>query len=321
MPIRVVIDGLTVETRTNSSIVSSVLDEIGMPLRAEDLVAPGPFARLVHGQTIVVRRAKPVVVTANRHVRQLYTHAKTVIEAFEHAGVQLTEADRIEPDPETPVTTGLAITVTRLAQRTVVENTTVARETEIRPDPDLPIDQLRFTPGSDGVEHREITIFYEDGVEQRRNLVRTWMDPPVRNAEQRYGTKITLGSVETEAGSEVYWRKMNVFTTGYNASHGDKELDDPYYGITFTGMRAGRGVVATDPSVIPLYTRLYIPGYGVAIAGDIGGGVKGRWVDLGFEEYESIYEVWGSGWIEVYLLGEAPTPDQIRFILPDYPNY
>ena len=51
-------------------------------------------------------------------------------------------------------------------------------------------------------------------------------------------------------------------------------------GTTATGIPVGPGVVAVDPSVIPLGTRMYIPGYGNGVAADVGGGVKGAIIDL-----------------------------------------
>ena len=53
-------------------------------------------------------------------------------------------------------------------------------------------------------------------------------------------------------------------------------------GITASGRPAGHGVVAVDPNVIPLGTHMYIPGYGHAVAGDTGGSIRGRRIDLGF---------------------------------------
>ena len=53
-------------------------------------------------------------------------------------------------------------------------------------------------------------------------------------------------------------------------------------GWTKSGRHAGHGIVAVDPAVIPLGSHLYIPGYGKAIAGDTGGAIQGRRVDLGF---------------------------------------
>ena len=51
-------------------------------------------------------------------------------------------------------------------------------------------------------------------------------------------------------------------------------------GRTATGMPVGQGVVAVDPSVIPLGTKLYVPGYGNGVAADVGGGIKGDTIDL-----------------------------------------
>jgi hypothetical protein len=76
--------------------------------------------------------------------------------------------------------------------------------------------------------------------------------------------------------------------------------------------------VATDPEVIPLRTWLYVPGYGKSIAADTGGGVKGKFVDLGFSDDD--YESW-HWWTDVYLLTPVPPADEIRWILPDYPKF
>jgi 3D (Asp-Asp-Asp) domain-containing protein len=64
---------------------------------------------------------------------------------------------------------------------------------------------------------------------------------------------------------------MTVVATGYAAS-----------GATATGLSTGWGTVAVDPSVIPLGTRMTIPGYGQGVAADTGGGVSGGTIDLWF---------------------------------------
>ena len=53
-------------------------------------------------------------------------------------------------------------------------------------------------------------------------------------------------------------------------------------GRTATGIPTAPGVVAVDPSVIPLGTRLSIPGYGIGIAADTGGAVQGNTIDVWF---------------------------------------
>jgi len=51
-------------------------------------------------------------------------------------------------------------------------------------------------------------------------------------------------------------------------------------GTTATGMPVGWGVVAVDPSVIPLGTRMHVPGYGDGVAADVGSGIQGAVIDL-----------------------------------------
>ena len=62
-----------------------------------------------------------------------------------------------------------------------------------------------------------------------------------------------------------------------------------------------RGIVAVDPRVIPYGTRMFIPGYGFAVAADCGGGVKGNMIDLGYPDGVDVD--WVSHWVDIYILG------------------
>lgn len=57
-----------------------------------------------------------------------------------------------------------------------------------------------------------------------------------------------------------------------------------YYlpGRTALGVPVRKGVVAVDPKLIPLGTRLHVPGYGPGLAADVGTAIKGRIIDLWF---------------------------------------
>ena len=72
-------------------------------------------------------------------------------------------------------------------------------------------------------------------------------------------------------------------------------------GITATGIPARRGVVAVDPNVIPLGSRLFIPGYGEAIAADTGGAIVGNTIDLCMESYDEAMQ-FGRRSVEVYVI-------------------
>lgn len=53
-------------------------------------------------------------------------------------------------------------------------------------------------------------------------------------------------------------------------------------GSTALGVPVGKGVVAVDPKLIPLGTKMHVPGYGPGLAADVGYAVKGRIIDLWF---------------------------------------
>ena len=72
-------------------------------------------------------------------------------------------------------------------------------------------------------------------------------------------------------------------------------------GITATGIPATYGVAAVDPAVIPLGSRLYIPGYGEAIAADTGGAIYGYRIDLCMESYSEAMQ-FGRRDVTVYVL-------------------
>jgi 3D (Asp-Asp-Asp) domain-containing protein len=75
--------------------------------------------------------------------------------------------------------------------------------------------------------------------------------------------------LQTTASPPAGKRQLTVSATCYDLS-----------GRTATGMPVGHGVVAVDPSVIPLGTQMYVPGYGNGVAADVGGAIKGDVIDL-----------------------------------------
>lgn len=70
---------------------------------------------------------------------------------------------------------------------------------------------------------------------------------------------------------------------------------------TASGSAVAVGLVAVDPSVIPLGTRLYVEGYGYAYAADTGGAIKGNRIDLFFDS-EWQCNQWGRRTVKVYIL-------------------
>ncbi len=72
-------------------------------------------------------------------------------------------------------------------------------------------------------------------------------------------------------------------------------------GYTASGTQTHYGTVAVDPNVIPLGTRLYIPGYGYAVAEDTGGAIKGNKIDVWVPSYDEAIQ-FGRRDVTVYVL-------------------
>ncbi|SET04438.1 3D (Asp-Asp-Asp) domain-containing protein [Salinibacillus kushneri] len=94
-------------------------------------------------------------------------------------------------------------------------------------------------------------------------------------------------------------RTLTMKATAYTANC------DGCSGVTKTGIdlleNPDKKVVAVDPNVIPLGTKLYVEGYGKAVAGDIGSAIKGNRIDL-FIPSEAEANKWGVQEVEVTIL-------------------
>ncbi|MBP2640191.1 MAG: hypothetical protein H6Q66_1142 [Firmicutes bacterium] len=92
-----------------------------------------------------------------------------------------------------------------------------------------------------------------------------------------------------------YSRSLTMSASGYSA------YDTGNSSRTCNGNIVRKGLVAVDPSVIPLGTRLYISGYGYAIADDIGGSIKGNHIDLAFDSHNEALQ-FGRQKVTVFIL-------------------
>jgi len=127
--------------------------------------------------------------------------------------------------------------------------------------------------------------------------------PAAPNANAGVSSGFSLGARAPSIASLNYTRMIRMESTAYTSGFQctGKRPGDPGYGITASGMHVQRGVVAVDPGVIPLGTRLYVEGYGFSIAADTGGAIRGNKIDV-FMYNLSDALVWGRRAVNVYIL-------------------
>lgn len=106
------------------------------------------------------------------------------------------------------------------------------------------------------------------------------------------------------------WSKYpvkKVVATGYTAGEEStgKKPGHPSYGITYSGVKVKRDLystVAADPSVFPIGTILFIPGYGYGVVADTGSAIKGNKIDLYFDSVQEVYKEWGKRTVDVHII-------------------
>lgn len=186
-------------------------------------------------------------------------------------------------------------TASRFATKLETSSQKIEREIAYQDNPDLELGQEQILDeGKDGVKTTVFRVTYFDGAQYQRETVSVDVKPPENKRIMR-GTKIVWRTLPTPDGEVRYWRKLRVWATHYDSRC--PGCDD----TTATGMKAGKGVIAVDPKLIRLGSRVYVPGYGLAVAGDTGGAVRGKVIDLGFDDARTAG--WQARYVDIYLLG------------------
>lgn len=297
--------GLVLEVPTKAETVRQALNQAGVLLKPGDLTKPELWRPVTPGAHVYIDRAKDVRLVADGEERDLRTRAATVGDVLRQADVTLGALDRLVPDFDAPVAAGLRVQVTRVRVERQVHEEALLFQTHYQPDSDVEMGQEWETEaGQAGIYRRELLTRYEDGLEVHRALEKEYLERPPRPRIISYGTKIVPHYVDTGAGAFQYYRTLRVWATWYNPRSAGKPAWHPGYGITSVGVRVHKGIIAVDPRVIPYWTQIYVPGYGVGIAADTGGGIIGNKIDLGFADQES--PDWQTGWVDIYLLGPPP---------------
>ena len=110
-------------------------------------------------------------------------------------------------------------------------------------------------------------------------------------------TSTETSSTNSSASSFNYSQILVMDATSYT----DDPAENGGYNTTKLGTPLRYGVVAVDPKVIPLGTKLYIEGYGYAVAEDTGGAIKGNRIDLCFTN-KAQANAFGRKNVKVYIL-------------------
>ncbi|MCY0875063.1 MAG: 3D domain-containing protein [Firmicutes bacterium] len=292
----VVAGSRTVQTGTYASeSVGTFLAHRGFHVHGYDLVEPARATLLHSGMKIVVKWAKTVYVKDGaKPVAALHTLAPTVGKLLHRLGIHLRQQDTVNVPLEHPITEGMRVVVTRhetlVSTDMIVLPYVTVRESSSRYDAGT---DATVRSGRDGLMREVIRKEYSNGKlvakRESRRVIRKPVDELVDVGTAQPAPVIASRS----ASSLVTNESLTAVATAY-ANPG---------GFTATGAPAGYGDIAVDPSVIPLGTKLYVPGYGYGVADDTGGAIQGYRIDLCFDSVSQALS-FGRQVVKVYILGQ-----------------
>lgn len=301
--ITLVVDGQKREIVTYSSTVRKALEKEHINISPKDKIDKDINSKINDNDVIKIKRAVAVNVSVDGKDITVKSAEDDIQSMLKAEGIVLNANDKVKPDKKTKLFKNMNIKIARVKTKAITEEVPIDFKTVVKNDDSLPINKKKtIQEGKKGTKKIVKNVIYEDGQEVSRKLVsETVTTKPVDKVIAK-GTKKDIAaassnnqSISRGGSNSSCSRILRVKTTAYSSTNR----------FTASGRRAvrcpgGYSTVAVDPSVIPLGTRLYIDGYGHAIAADTGSAVKGHFIDLFFETNREARN-WGIRHVNAYI--------------------
>lgn len=294
--VRVIADGRDVSVSTLYANPDRILNQVGVTLNKQDAYRLSTD-QVKDNTVITVYRAVPVTVEYQGRKETIYTSKPTVGEVIRDLGYSGDGYAAI-PGETTTIQENLNIQIKAVKAKLTEREEQAPYEVLYQDDPSMEQGVQRvIQEGQYGVNKVKVKEIYRNNVKAWEDVVESTVVSPSRPQVVAVGSRDAAEVSSRGAGisSMHYGDVITMEASAYLPSDGGGS------GITASGMVARRGVVAVDPNVIPLGTRLFIPGYGEAVAADTGGAIVGDRIDLCMEDYGEAMD-FGRRDVQVYIL-------------------
>lgn len=312
----VITDGDRVVTYTSfATDPDTVLGQMGLSLGERDTYTT---EAVEGGSAITIRRAQNITIHYHGEAAQVSSSGETVGELLSRLNLGVTGEDVVSHGMDVTTYDGMELRIDREITQQEIYTKAIPHEVKRCWDASVPegVEDV-LIEGVDGEMQCAAAVTYRNGVEiQRKVLSETVTKAPVTEVigvgtgESRKSTDpealpvISDGYITLPTGEVLtYYKSDTIRATAY--THTDAGCDR----FTATGTTVHWGTVAVDPRYIPYGTRMFIMAsdgsyiYGLAVAEDCGGDIKGDRIDLYMPTFEQCME-FGRRRCTIYFLGD-----------------
>lgn len=310
------VDGETDVHNTTAETVDEFLQEVDLDISDHDKLSPSDKTELKEGLEIKVDKAFEVLVNDGGEENEFWTTGGTVKELLDKNNITFKKTDKVKPNLDEEVTEDMEISIIHVEKESLEIEESIPFETEEKEDTSLEKGTTKtISEGTEGKVLKIYEVTKENDKEVDRELIEEKVLEESKNKVVAVGTK----EVQKEETTKPAAAKSSSNESSSNESSEPKNdgktftVEATAYsadcsgcsGVTATGINIKQSpapkVISVDPNVIPLGSKVWVEGYGEAIAGDTGGAIKGNRIDV-LVSSDSEARNWGRKTVQVKIL-------------------
>jgi uncharacterized protein YabE (DUF348 family) len=286
---------------TTADTVKEMLSDKEIELGEHDKISPSLDQKITGNMKVKIDTAFSFKLVDGGKEKKVWSTSTTVADFLKQQGIKLNDSDRVEPSLDKVVKANDIVKVTRVEKVTDVVEEPTDYAVVTKKDSDLSKGKEEIVQqGEKGLVERKYEIVKENGKEVSRKLLSEKTLKESKDKVVNVGTKVLVaqvsrGASDSSGGGQEFYVNSTAYTGSCNGCSG----------VTSTGINLNANpnvkVIAVDPSVIPLGTKVYVEGYGYAVAADTGSAIRGHKIDVFFSSKSDAYR-WGRKQVKVKIL-------------------
>ena len=294
--VTVILDGKPIKLVTYEKTFDSALKKANINVAVKDKIDKSLNSKIVNNDIITINRAVNLKVFVDNKELNITSAEKDIALMLSTEKIALSPNDKVSPSVENKLSAGMDVIITRVKTEIIEEKKPIDFKTVIKEDKNALKSQSKvIQEGAKGEKSITINVTYENGKEVARKPIKETIVKEPKNKIVAQGTLIPMTLSRGEASGKTFTVKASAYwadsaSNVYTAS-GKKAVRNP----------SGYSTIAVDPRIIPLGTKLYVEGYGYAIAADTGSAIKGNFIDVFFTNRGEVSN-WGIRNVKVQIV-------------------